>query len=88
MSAIKDDTNKRPKGPLAITKQSPKKSKLGSPDVLFTTINHTYYFRSPQCCLYVLGTEKYKMQLKKEEDKHNYKVPQGLPKTLSLINRT
>ncbi len=72
MSTIKDDKNKKPKGPLVITKQSPKKSKLGSPDVIFTKINHTYYFRGPQCCPYVLGTEKYKMQLiKKNKKKHN-----------------
>ncbi len=61
MSTIKDDKNKKPKGPLVITKQSPKKAKLGSPDVLFTTINHTYNFRGPQCCPDVLGTAKYKM---------------------------
>jgi hypothetical protein len=30
MSSIKDDKNKKPKGPLLITKQSPKKVKLGS----------------------------------------------------------
>ena len=33
MSTIKDDKNKKPKGPLVITKQSPKKAKLGSPDI-------------------------------------------------------
>ena len=73
MSTIKDDKNKKPnKGPLVITKQSPKKAKLGSPGVLFITINHTYYFRGPQCCPYVLGTdEKYKIHLKKKEDEHN-----------------
>ena len=42
MSTIKDVKNKKPKGPLVITKQSPKKAKLGSPDIQFTTINHTY----------------------------------------------
>ena len=42
MSTIKHDKNKKPKGPLVITKQSPKKVKL---DVLFATINRTYYFR-------------------------------------------
>jgi hypothetical protein len=31
MSTIKDDKNKKPKGTLVITKQSPKKAKLGSP---------------------------------------------------------
>ncbi len=67
MSTIKDDKNKKPKGPLVITKQSSKKAKLGSPDIQFTTINHTYYFRGPQCCLDVLGTEKYKMQLNKKK---------------------
>ena len=67
MSTIKDDKNKKPKGPLVITKQSPKKAKLGSTDVLFTTINHTDYFRGPQCCPDVLGTEKYKMQLNKKK---------------------
>ena len=41
MSTIKDDKNKKPEGPLVITKQSPKKVKLGSPDFIFTTINHT-----------------------------------------------
>ncbi len=41
MSTIKDDKNKKRKGPLVITKQSPKKAKLGSPDIRFTTINHT-----------------------------------------------
>jgi len=45
MSTIKDDKNKKPKGHLVITKQSPKKVKLKSPDVLFARINHTYYFR-------------------------------------------
>jgi hypothetical protein len=34
MSIIKDDTNKKPKEPLVITKQPPKKAKLGSPDVI------------------------------------------------------
>jgi hypothetical protein len=71
MSTIKDDKKKQPKGPLVITKQSPKKAKLGSPDIQFTTINHTYYFRGPQGCPDVLGTEKYKMQLNKKEDEHN-----------------
>ena len=42
MSTIKDNKNKMPKGPLDITKQSTKKGKLGSPDIQFTTINHTY----------------------------------------------
>ena len=65
MSTIKDDKNKKPKGPLVITTLSPKKAKLGLPEVLFTTINHTYYVRGPQCCLDVSGTEKYKMQLNK-----------------------
>ena len=41
MSTIKDDKKKKPKGPLDITKQSPKKTNLGSPDIQFTTINHT-----------------------------------------------
>ena len=50
MSTTKDDTTKQPKGPLVITKQSPKKAKLGSLDIQFTTINHTYYFRGPQNC--------------------------------------
>ena len=58
MSTVKDDKNKKPKGPRVITKHSPKKAKLGSSDVIFTTINYTYYFRGPQCCLDVLGTEK------------------------------
>jgi hypothetical protein len=71
MSTIKDDKNKKPKGPLVLTKNSPKKAKLGSPDFQFTTINRTYYFRGPQCCPNVLGTEKYKMQLNKKEDEHN-----------------
>ena len=71
MSTIKDDKNKKPKGALVITKQSPKKAKLGSPYVIFTTINHTYYFRGPQFCLNVLGADKYKMQLNKKEDEHN-----------------
>jgi hypothetical protein len=71
MSTIKDDKNKQPKRPLIITKQSPKKTKLGSPDVLFTIINHTHYFRGPQCCPDVLGTEEYKMQLNKKEDEHH-----------------
>ncbi len=66
MSTVKDDNNKKSKGPFVITKQSPKKAKLGSPDVLFTTINHNYYFRGPQCYPDVLGTEK-KMQLKKKK---------------------
>ncbi len=61
MSTIRDDKNKTPKGPLVITKQSPKKAKLGSSDIQFTTINHTYYFRGPQCCPDVLDTEKYKI---------------------------
>ena len=61
MSTIKDDKNKSPKVPLVITIQSPKKAKHGSPDIQFTTINHTYYFRKPQGCPDVLGTEKYKM---------------------------
>ncbi len=56
MSTIKDDKNKKPKGPFVMTKQSPKTN--GSPDVLFTTINHTYYFLGPQWCPDVLGTEK------------------------------
>ncbi len=47
MSTIKDDKSKKPKGPLVITKESPKKAKLGSPDVRFTTINesitHIYF---------------------------------------------
>ena len=67
MSTIQDDKNKKPKGPLVITKQSSKKAKLGSPDIQFTTINHTNYFRGPQCCLDILGTEKYKMQFKKKK---------------------
>ncbi len=71
MSTFKNDKNKKPKEHLVITKQSPKKAKLGSPDVIFTTINHIYYFRGPQCCLDVLGTEKYEMQLNKKEDEHN-----------------
>ena len=71
MSTIKDDKNKSPKGPLVITKQSPKKAKLGSPDIQFTTTNHTYYFRGPQGCPDVLGTEKCKMQLNKKENEHN-----------------
>ena len=66
MATIKDDKNKKPIVPLVITKQSPKKTKLGSPDVLLTTINHTYYFRGPQCCLDVLGIDEYKMQLNKK----------------------
>ncbi len=60
MSTIKDDKIKKPKGPLVITKQSPKKAKFGSPNIQFTTINHTYYFRGPQCCPDVLGTENTK----------------------------
>ena len=56
MAAIKDDQNKKPKGPLVITKHSPKKANLGSPDVSFTTINYTYYFRGPQCCPDILRT--------------------------------
>ena len=58
MSTIKDDKNKKPKGPLVITKKSPKKAKLGSPDVLFKTINHTPNFRGPQYCPDVLGIKK------------------------------
>ena len=57
MFTIRNDKNKKPKGPL-INKQSPKKAKLGSPDIIFTTINHTYYFRGPQCCPNALGTQK------------------------------
>ena len=56
MSTIKDDKNKKPKEPLVITKRSPKKAKLVAPDIIFTTINHTYYFRGPQGCPNVLGT--------------------------------
>ena len=41
MSTIKDDKNIKPKGPLVITKRSPKK-KNGSPDIIFTTINHKH----------------------------------------------
>ena len=67
MSTIKDDKKKQPKGPLVITKQSPKKAKLGSLDIQFTTINNTYYFRGPQGCPDVLGTEKFKMQLNKKK---------------------
>jgi hypothetical protein len=66
ISTIKVDKNKKPKGLLVITEQSPKKAKLGSPDIIFTTINHTYYFRGPLCCPDVLGTEKYKMHLNKK----------------------
>ena len=65
MYTILEDKIKRPKGPLVITKQSPKKANLGSPDIIFTTINHTYYFREPQCCPDVFGPKKYKMQLNK-----------------------
>ena len=61
MATLKDDNNKKPRGPLVITKQSPNKTKLGSPDIIFTTINHSYYFRRPQGCPNVLGTEQYKM---------------------------
>ncbi len=60
MSTIKDDKNKKPKRPLVITKQSPKKAKLGSPDIQFTKIDHTYYFWGSQCCPDVLGTENAK----------------------------
>jgi hypothetical protein len=67
MSNVKDDKNKKPKGLLVITKQSPKKAKLGSLDIQFTAINHTCYFRGPQCCPDVLGTKKYKMQLNKKK---------------------
>ena len=56
MSTIKEDKNKMPKGPLVITKQSPKKAKLVSLDIICTTINHAYYFRGPQCCPNVLGS--------------------------------
>jgi hypothetical protein len=56
ISTIKNDKNKKPKGPLVINKQSPKQAKRGSPDVIFTTINHTYFFRGPECCPDVLGT--------------------------------
>jgi hypothetical protein len=65
MSTIINDKNKKPKGPLVITKQSPKKENLGSPDVIFTTINHTYCFRGPQCCPDVLGTKIQNAVLKK-----------------------
>jgi hypothetical protein len=71
MSTIKDDQNKKLEGTLVITKLSPKKAKMGSPDVIFTMINHTYYFRGPQCCPDVFGAEKYKIHLIKKEDKHN-----------------
>ena len=53
MSTIKDNKNKKPKRPLVITKQSPKDAKLGSPNVIFATINHMYSFRGPQCCPHV-----------------------------------
>ena len=44
MSTLKDDKNKKLIRPLAITKQSPKKAKLGSPDVIFTTtITHVNF---------------------------------------------
>ena len=56
MSNDKDDKYKKPKGPLLITKHSPKKAKLGSPYIIFTTISHTCYFRGPRCCPDVLGT--------------------------------
>ena len=71
MSTIKDDKNKNPEGPLVITKQSPKIAKLRSPDIIFTTIHHTYYFREHQGCPDVWGTEKYKMHSNKKEDEHN-----------------
>jgi len=34
-------------------------------------INHEHYFHGSEGCPHVLGTEKYKMQLNKKEDKHN-----------------
>ena len=46
MSTIKDDKHKKLKGPLVITKQSPKKAKLGSLDIQFTTISHTIQYRT------------------------------------------
>ena len=44
MSTIKDDENTKPKRPLVITKHSPKKAKLGSPDIVFTmSITHNFW---------------------------------------------
>ena len=39
MSTIQDDKKKKPIRFLVITKHSPKKAKLGSPDIQFATIN-------------------------------------------------
>jgi hypothetical protein len=59
MFTIKDDKKKH-KGPLDITKQSPKIAKLGSPDVIFATINHTNYLWGPQGCPNILAQKNTK----------------------------
>ncbi len=76
MLTIKDDKNKKPNGPLVITKQSPKKAKLGSLDIQRITINHTYYFRGPQCCPNVLGKKKNKM--------HKIKIKMNITRSLTV----
>ena len=68
-STSKNNKSKSPKGTLIITKQSQKKTKIYSIDILFTGINHAYYFRGPQGCPDTLGTGKYIIQLNKQEDK-------------------
>ena len=42
-----------------------------SQDIIFTAINHTYFFRGPQACLDTLGIDKYRTQLNKEKDKQS-----------------
>ena len=52
---------------LSISNQTPK-NRL--PYTTFTTINHTYYFRGPQGCPYVLETKKIQNAVKQER-RHN-----------------
>ena len=52
---------------LSISNQTPK-NRL--PYTTFTTINHTYYFRGPQGCPYVLETKKIQHAVKQER-RHN-----------------
>jgi hypothetical protein len=68
MSTIKDD-KKKSKGPLVITKQSPKKQNLDRrTSNSQQSITHIIF---GECCPDVLDTEKYKMQLNKKEDEHD-----------------
>lgn len=71
MSSTSDIKGKRPMGPLTISKPSPKKTKQGSPDVLFMAINHAYYFQYQLESPATLGTDKYKMQSNHDTDPHN-----------------